>query len=90
MMLDEEQPLKLVLRQPWVWSVSNFIFLASAHGGGWPVLFVTVSSSHWQCMVSILIIAKLARGTSGAEILIQTSVLAVILIPNLSIGSPAC
>ena len=48
--------------QPWVWSVSDFIFLASACEGDWPVLFLTISSSHWQNMVSVLIIAELARG----------------------------
>ena len=42
----EEQSLKLALGQPWVLSFSNFIFLASAHEGGWHVLSLTVSSSH--------------------------------------------
>jgi len=41
---EEEQSPKLDLGQSWVWSVSGFIVLASAHEGGWPV-----SSSHWQC-----------------------------------------
>ena len=56
----EEQSFKLVLRQPWLWSVSDFIFLASAYEGEWPVLSLTVSSSHWQCVVSVLIIVELA------------------------------
>src|SRR5688572_26057368 len=42
-------------------SVSDFIFLASVYEGGWPVLSLTVSSSHRQCSVSVLIIAELAR-----------------------------
>ena len=40
----EEQSLKLALGQPWVWSVSDFIFLASAYESGWPVLSLTISS----------------------------------------------
>jgi len=59
---EEDQSLKLALRQPWVWSVSDFIFLATAYEGGWPVLSLTFSSSHLQCMFSVLIIAELARG----------------------------
>ena len=39
-------PLKLALRQPWVCSVNDFIFLATAYEGGLPVLSLTVSSSH--------------------------------------------
>ena len=50
------------LGQPWVWSVSDFIFVATAYECGWPVLSLTISSSHWQCAVSVLIIAELARG----------------------------
>ena len=46
------------LKQPWVWSVSDFIFLATAYEGGWPVLSPTVLSSHRQSAVSVLIIAK--------------------------------
>jgi len=38
---------------------------------------------------SVLIAAELARGADGAEISIQISALAVIITPNLSIGSPA-
>ena len=57
----EDQSLKLALGQPRVWSVSDFIFSASANEGGWPVLSLTVSSSHWQCTVSVLIIAESAR-----------------------------
>ena len=30
---DEEQSLKLAVMQPWVWSVSDFIFLALAYEG---------------------------------------------------------
>jgi len=37
---------------------------------GWPVLSIAVSPTHRQCMVSVLIIAELARrGAGGAEIL---------------------
>ena len=53
---DEDQSLKLALGQPWVWSVNDFIFLATAYEGGWPVLSLTISSSHWQSAVSVLII----------------------------------
>ena len=84
---EEEQSLKLALRQPWVWSVSDFIFLASAYEGGWPVLSLAVSSSHQQCTVSVLIIAELARGAGGAEISNQISALAGIWTPP--IDSPA-
>ena len=42
----EEQSLKLAPGQPLVWSVSAFIFLASAYEGGWPVLSLTVPPSH--------------------------------------------
>jgi len=34
---EEQQSFKLALGQPWVWSVSDFIFLASAYEGGWPI-----------------------------------------------------
>jgi len=41
---EEKQPLKvLALKQPRVWSVSNFIFLALAYEGRWPVLSLAVS-----------------------------------------------
>ena len=53
------------LQQPWVWSVSDFIFLATAYDGGWPILSLIVPSSHWQvwhCAVSAASIAELARG----------------------------
>jgi len=33
--LEEEQSLKLDLGQPWAWSISNFIFLASAYDPEW-------------------------------------------------------
>ena len=59
----------LALKQPWVWSVSDFIFLATAYEGGWPVLFLSVSSSYWQCAISVLIIAELARGRRWNRIL---------------------
>jgi len=59
---EEEQSLELAQGQPWVWSVSDFIFLASAYEGGWPVLSLTVSSAYWQCAISVLIIGELARG----------------------------
>jgi len=57
----EEQALKLALRQPWVWSVSDFVFLASAYEIWWPVLSLAISSSHRHCTVGVLIIAELAR-----------------------------
>jgi len=47
--------------QPLVGIVSNFIFLASAHEGDWPVLSLTVSSSHWQCTVDVHNISELVR-----------------------------
>ena len=81
--------IKLSLRQPCVWSVSDFIFLATAYESGWPVLSLTVSSSHWQSAVSVLIIADLARGACGTEISNQTSALAGVWTANLTIGSPA-
>ena len=40
----------------------DFIFLDSTYEGRWPVLSLTISSSQWQRMVSVLIIAKLTRG----------------------------
>ena len=58
---QEEQSLNLALGHPWVWSVSDFIFLASAYELGWSVLSLTISSSHWQRTVSVLIIAELER-----------------------------
>ena len=58
--------LKLVLRQPWVWIVWDFIFLASAYEGGLAlpvtVLFHAVSSAHWLFVVSVLIRDELTRG----------------------------
>jgi len=46
-----------------VWSVNNVVFLSWTYKGWWwPVLYLAVSSSHWQCSVSVLIIAELARG----------------------------
>jgi len=56
---EEEHSPKLS-GQPWVWSASNFIFLASAYEGGWPVLSLTVSSSHWQSTVNVHIVAEFA------------------------------
>ena len=82
---DEDQSLKLALRQPRVWIVSDFIFLATAYEGGWPVLSLNI----WQRMVSVLIIAELARGASEAEISKQISTLAGVWTPNLTVGSPA-
>lgn len=41
---------------------------SSANEGEWPVVFLSVSSSQCQCMVSVLIIAEQARGSSDAEI----------------------
>ena len=58
----EEEEEDQSLGQSWVWSVSDFIFLALAYEGRWPVLSLTISSSHWQCAVSVLIIAELTRG----------------------------
>jgi len=34
------------LRQPWVWSVSDFIFLASANEGRWPILSLSLYHLH--------------------------------------------
>ena len=72
-----------------LWNVSDFIFLPSAYEGIWPVLSLATSSSQWQCTVSVLIIAELARGAGGIEISNQMSVLAGSWVANLSIGSPA-
>jgi len=36
--VEEDQSLKLALRQIWVLSVSDFIFLATTYKGWWPVL----------------------------------------------------
>ena len=41
----EQQSLKLSIGQPWVCS-RVFIFLASVHEGGWPVLSLTIYSFH--------------------------------------------
>ena len=59
------------------------------YGGGWPVLSLTISSSHWQSAVIVLIIAELARGAGGTESSNQISALAGVWTPNLTIGSPA-
>src|SRR5688572_24076283 len=53
------------MRQPYVRSVSDFIFLASAYEDGWTILFLALSSSSWQCTVSVLKIAELAIGGRG-------------------------
>ena len=58
---EEDQSLKLALGKPWVWSVSDLIHLATAYEGGWPVTSLTVKFYHWQCVVSVLIVAELAR-----------------------------
>ena len=42
----KDQFLKLAVRQSWVLSVSDYIFLASAYEGRWSALSITVSSSH--------------------------------------------
>ena len=56
--------------------------------GGWPVFSITVSSSNHA--VSVLIMAKLARGGHRWGINLNSiSVLARIWTPNLTIGSPA-
>lgn len=51
---EEYQPLKLVMKHPWVWSVSNFAFLASVHEGEWSVPSRTIPSSHRKGMVTYL------------------------------------
>jgi len=43
---EEGQVLKLTHGQSWVWSVSDFIFLALACEGKWLVLFLAILSSH--------------------------------------------
>jgi len=43
---EEGQFLKLVQGQPWVWSVSDFIFLSIAYEIGWPVHSLSPSPSH--------------------------------------------
>jgi len=60
---EEDQSLKLALRQPWLCSVSAFIFLVSA----WPFLSLAVSSSHRQGAVSVLIITGLASVEMGQK-----------------------
>ena len=63
--------------------VSNFIFLAFAYQGWWPVLSIAVSTSYLQRAVSVLIIAELARrGSDGAEISNQISAQAKDLNPE--------
>ena len=54
---EEEQSLG----QPCLRSVSDFIFLAMAYESRLPALSLAVSSFHWQCAVSVLIVAELAR-----------------------------
>ena len=46
------------------WNVSDFIFLASAYEGDWPVLSLALSSSLSQCTVSVLIEADAFLDTS--------------------------
>jgi len=58
---------------PWVWSRSDFTFVATAYGGVWPVLSLTMSSSRLQCSVRALIIADLSWGTGEAEFSNQIS-----------------
>ena len=65
-------------------------FLASAYKDQWSVLSLTVSSSHWQCTVSsILIIEELASGRRWWNRNLEpNSCPAGNWTPNLSIGSP--
>jgi len=42
--------------------LATSFFLAMAYEGGWPVLSLAVSSSHWQSAVSVLLIDELAMG----------------------------
>jgi len=58
---EKSNPPMLTMIQPGVWSVSDFVFLALAYEGRWPVLSLAISSSHWQCTVSVLILAELAK-----------------------------
>ena len=44
----------LLVRGPGQISVSDFIFLASAYEVRWPVLSLSISSSHWRRLVKIL------------------------------------
>lgn len=60
----------------WAESVSAIICLASAFEGRWPVASHAVSSSQWQCTVSVFIIYELARGADGTEVSKQISDLA--------------
>ena len=48
---EAEQSLNQALGQPWVWSVSDFIFLTCAYQCGWLVLFLAISLSHWMYVV---------------------------------------
>ena len=47
--------------------------LACKHG--WPVLSLTVSSSHRQCIAGVLISAEFAMGSVGVKITTQISAL---------------
>lgn len=79
---SKEQFLKLAIRQSWVWSVSNFIFLASAYYGAWWILSLTNSASQWQRVVGVHIIAELA-------IPLEDPAMVGIWTSNLTIASPA-
>jgi len=77
---DEEQSLKVFLEQLWVWSVSDFIFLALAYEDGWLVLSLAESSSHLQYAVSVFIIAELARGAG------DLATISTLTVRTLSVG----
>ena len=45
------------------WSVNDLMFLTSAYEGGWPVLSVTITSTHWQCRVDMPTQLSLSEGS---------------------------
>ena len=87
---EEEQSLKLALVQSWIWSDTNFIFLASAskgaRGQSFPQRLIFSLTVHGQCIHHLL---SSLWGAGEAEIYNQISALAGIWTPSLLIGSQA-
>jgi len=84
------QSVRQALRQPWVWSVRDFIFLESAYEGRRAVFYLAISASPQQNIVRALIKATLAMAAVAAGILHQVSAMVGIWVLKISIHSTTC
>ena len=55
---EEEEDPQIDLSWPWVWGASDFIFVASAYGGGQPVLSLAISHGELMLFHSAVLMYK--------------------------------